>query len=116
MIRPKQIAPVILTCARRLDYVLAFTRSWRDLDSQDRIFVHSPIIAIENRPFKQRIGLDPQTKFFSPADLSANQGLNALLMEFSQARQADPQARPTRDRMILHANRSRTSVTIQLTK
>lgn len=59
--------------------------------------LHEPLIAVEKRPFKEKVGLDPTRKFFSPVEIVSNKGLNDLLASFSDARQADPQASPNRD-------------------
>lgn len=53
------------------------------------------LVGIENRPFKKRVGLDPERRFFSPTEITSSAGLNEVLKAFSLARQADPEAQPT---------------------
>lgn len=55
------------------------------------------LITIENRPLKVKIGLDPERRFFSPAELAQTRGLNELLMKFEEARAIDGQAQPSGD-------------------
>ena len=55
------------------------------------------VITIEDKPFKKLIGLDPERRFFSPAELATTKGLNELLMKFEEDRGMDPQKQPTRD-------------------
>ncbi|MEX2218767.1 MAG: cytochrome c biogenesis protein CcsA [Phycisphaerales bacterium] len=62
--------------------------------------LHEPLVGIENRPFKEKVGLDPQRKFFSPVEIAACQGINAVLGEFATARQHDPQASPNKDQRM----------------
>ena len=57
----------------------------------------TPLVAVENRPFKVRMGLDPQQKFFTPAELSNNQMISALITEYGQARAINDSAQPTPD-------------------
>jgi len=46
-LRSRQVVPIVLTCARSLEYVRAFTRSWRDLESQDALPIRSPIVVVD---------------------------------------------------------------------
>lgn len=55
------------------------------------------LITIEDKPFKKLVGLDPDRRFFSPAELAVCKGLNEQLQKFGEARNVDPQASPTRD-------------------
>ncbi len=55
------------------------------------------LITIEDKPFKKSIGLDPERRFFSAAELANTKGLNELLAKFEEARGIDPQASPTRE-------------------
>jgi cytochrome c-type biogenesis protein CcsB len=54
------------------------------------------LITIEDKPFKTSIGLDPERRFFSAAELASTKGLNDLLNQFEMARASDPQVQPTR--------------------
>ncbi len=55
------------------------------------------LITIEDKPFKKLIGVDPERRFFSPAELAMTKGLSDLLMKFEEARSIDPQASPDRN-------------------
>ena len=55
------------------------------------------LITIEDQPLKRTIGLDPQRRFFSAAELANTKGLNDLLNKFNEARSIDPQATPTKE-------------------
>jgi len=55
------------------------------------------LIAVENRPFKRMVGLDPERRFFTAVELASCNGINQLLSSFSEARQASPDAQATRD-------------------
>lgn len=57
----------------------------------------SKVITIDDKPLKRAVGLDPERRFFSPAELASTTGLNELLMKFEQARAQDPQAQASRD-------------------
>jgi len=63
-------------------------------------YMGHPIIAIENRPFKTRIGLDPARRFFTPMEVARAPGINEVLAEFSQRRQNDPNAQPKGDEKL----------------
>lgn len=54
------------------------------------------LITIEDKPFKKLIGLDPERRFFSPAELANTKGLNELLGKFEEARSIDPAATPSK--------------------
>lgn len=60
-------------------------------------FLHTPIIAIDNRPFKTRVGLDPMRDFFSPMEIAGNQGIRDILDGFSERRAKDSQTSPLPD-------------------
>jgi len=62
--------------------------------------MHTPLIAIENRPFKERVGLDPMRKFFSAMELAQSPGIQEVLSEFEARRAGDPQANPRGDEKI----------------
>ncbi len=68
-----------------------------DLIYRPQEFMHAEIVAIENRPFKEKVGLDPMRKFFSPMELSRTEGLTRVLDEWSRRRQADGSASPGPD-------------------
>ena len=59
--------------------------------------MQAEILTLENRPFKTRMGLDPQQRFFTPAQIAMNKGINELLMSMEKARMADPQAKANAD-------------------
>ncbi|MBL8760466.1 MAG: cytochrome c biogenesis protein CcsA [Phycisphaerae bacterium] len=59
--------------------------------------LHAKVITIDDKPFKTKLGLDPERRFYSPVELSGCAGLTELLMEFEKARQSDPNASPTKD-------------------
>ncbi len=60
-------------------------------------FTSRKVIAIDNRPFKRRIGLPPKQLFFSPAEIMACQELMAVLQDFDVRRADEPQASPLPD-------------------
>lgn len=68
-----------------------------DLIFTGQPLLHQPFIAIENRPFKLAVGLEAERRFFTPVELATSTGLNDLLAAFDEARQRDPQAKPTDD-------------------
>lgn len=68
-----------------------------DLFFRGNELLHKQLIAVDNRPFKQRIGLDPGRRFFTAVELAGNRGILDHLSAFEQARAADPQAPPTPD-------------------
>lgn len=55
------------------------------------------LIAIENRPFKTKVGLDPLQEFFTPMQVASCQGINQQLMEFGARRDLDSSAPPLPD-------------------
>jgi cytochrome c-type biogenesis protein CcsB len=55
------------------------------------------LLAVENRPFKRLVGLEPERRFFTPVELASNRGINELLAAYSAGKQASPDYRPTRD-------------------
>ena len=55
--------------------------------------MQAEILTIEHRPFKTLVGLDPQRRFFTAAEVAMNKKLNELLMEQEKARMADPKAK-----------------------
>ncbi len=68
-----------------------------DLLFKGQDMMQKQLIGIENRPFKKLVGLDEQRKFFTPAEIAMNKGINELLMAQDNARRADPQAKPSAD-------------------
>lgn len=56
-----------------------------------------PLIRIDRRPLKARVGLDTARRFFSPEELLANAELVAIADAYRARRQADSKARPSRD-------------------
>jgi cytochrome c-type biogenesis protein CcsB len=56
-----------------------------------------PLLGIENKPFKTLVGLDPERKFFSAAEIASCKGINDLLGAFQKKRDADPQAQASKD-------------------
>jgi cytochrome c-type biogenesis protein CcsB len=59
--------------------------------------IRKPLIGLENKPFKQKVGLDAEQKFFSAAEIGSCKGINDLLRAHDAARDRDPQASPNRD-------------------
>lgn len=59
--------------------------------------IGKPLFGIENRPFKRKIGLDPEKRFFSATELVNCKGLNDLLAEVEKARQLNGNAPTTRE-------------------
>ncbi len=62
--------------------------------------LEAPLIAIENRPFKKRVGLDEGTRFFSAVQIARNEGIKEVLHSFETDRMADPSAQPKGDQKI----------------
>lgn len=59
--------------------------------------VMKPLFGIENRPFKEKIGLDAQKRFFSAAELVNCKGLDAVLEDFEKSRQTNANTPATRE-------------------
>ncbi|CAG0961240.1 Cytochrome c biogenesis protein CcsA [Phycisphaerales bacterium] len=59
--------------------------------------VHKPVIGLVNKPFKKLVSLDPEREFFSASEILSCKPLNALLQDYSKAREIDSQAQATRD-------------------
>jgi cytochrome c-type biogenesis protein CcsB len=68
-----------------------------DLMFDGQALLHKPLIAVENRPFKRRVGLDLERRFFTPVELASNKGINELLGALAAAREKSPDAQATRD-------------------
>ncbi|MBZ0172361.1 MAG: cytochrome c biogenesis protein CcsA [Phycisphaerales bacterium] len=62
--------------------------------------MHTPLIAVENRPCKKRVGLDPATKFFGAMELAQNKVIKDVLGEFEARRARDQSANPVGDERI----------------
>lgn len=60
----------------------------------------TPLIAIENRPFKRRVGLDEKTRFFSALEIAGNEGIKRVLSGFEAERMKDQSAQPKGDAKI----------------
>lgn len=58
------------------------------------------LIGLENKPFKVRVGLDPEKKFFSAREIAACKGINDLLDAYDEARRANPDASASRDQRL----------------
>jgi len=68
-----------------------------DLLFKGRGMLHEPLIGVDNRPFKELVGLDPARRFFSATEIAASKGVNDLLAKHDEARRLDPQASANRD-------------------
>ena len=62
--------------------------------------LETPLIAIENRPFKKRVGLDEKTRFFSAVQIASNQGIKEVLRGFEAERMKDQSTQPKGDQKI----------------
>lgn len=62
--------------------------------------IHKPLIIIESASFKKAAGLDANTRFFSPIQLGQNQNIETMLRDHMAAKQANPDARPTKEQSI----------------
>ncbi len=71
-----------------------------DLMFKSQDLIHKPLVAIENRPFKTKVGLDPERRFFSATEIVSCGGIQSVLQEYAAARQADPGAQPNRDQRL----------------
>ncbi len=68
-----------------------------DLSFRGQEMLHKPLVIVENVPFKQRVGLNTQQRFFSPIQLGGCKGIEDLLIAYNTAKQADSSAQPTKD-------------------
>ncbi len=59
--------------------------------------LNKPLFGIENRPFKQKIGLEAERRFFSANEIVACRGLDEVLNSLQKAREKDPNAQPDRE-------------------
>jgi len=59
--------------------------------------IDQPLIAIENRPFKKRVGLDDTQRFFSAKELGESEAVQRLIVAARQARQSGMRQKPTDD-------------------
>jgi len=68
-----------------------------DMMFQPERYLGEPIIAIENRPFKTKVGLDPMREFFSPMEIANSQGVRDVLDGFGARRAEDSSVSPLPD-------------------
>lgn len=68
-----------------------------DLMFKGRDVLQQQLIAIENKPFKRAMDLDPERRFFSAAEVSSCKGINGLLAAFSAARESNHDVQATKD-------------------
>jgi len=68
-----------------------------DLLFKPNAFMNEQLIAVENRPFKTKVGLDPLREFFTPVEIMSCKGIQAELDAFSQRRMMDSSAPPLPD-------------------
>ncbi len=68
-----------------------------DLMFKGDAMLNDELIGVVNKPFKRKVGLDPQREFFSATELASCKGIMQLVAEFDTARKANPQASPTQD-------------------
>lgn len=59
-----------------------------------------PLIGIENRPFKQRAGLDADRKFFSASEIMSSRGIQEILNSFAEVQQVNSSAQPDRQQRM----------------
>lgn len=101
--------------ANRLAVQLTGRTSWSDTDGPEAFagrtsmqlfcdlafrgddMLQHTLIAVENRPFKELVGLDTTRRFFSPAELASCTGIAKLLTAFDAARKDAPETQPTAD-------------------
>lgn len=63
--------------------------------SQD--LLRQPLIGVENRPFKQRVGLNAEQRFFSATEIMSSRGLQEVINSFAMAQQVNGSAQPNRE-------------------
>lgn len=68
-----------------------------DLMFKGDAMLNEQLIGIVNKPFKRKVGLDPEREFFSATELASCKGIMQLVGEFDNARKTNPQASPTQD-------------------
>lgn len=68
-----------------------------DMMFKPQDLVSRQLFGIENRPFKEKVGLDPQRRFFSATELVNCKGLDGVLESLERTRQTDPSAQPNRE-------------------
>ncbi|MCC6676444.1 MAG: cytochrome c biogenesis protein CcsA [Phycisphaerales bacterium] len=59
-----------------------------------------PLIGLENRPFKQRVGLNPEQRFFTAMEIMSCRGLHEVLDSFGAAQQANQSVQPNREQRM----------------
>lgn len=67
---------------------------------QQQKMLHTPLIAVVNKPFKAEVGLDASREFFSAVEIGSSEGINRVLRDYQQARSRDPQASATKHQRI----------------
>lgn len=68
-----------------------------DLMFGGKSMMEKQLIGIENKPFKRAVGLDPERKFFTPAEIGANRGIADQIMAFQRLRERDSGLQPKGD-------------------
>jgi cytochrome c-type biogenesis protein CcsB len=64
--------------------------------------LHKPLVAVENIPFKKRVGLDEKRRFFNAVEIAGCKGINDLLNEFAAAQATNQNLQPDKfQRMAL---------------
>ena len=71
-----------------------------DLLYSPAAMLHKPLIAIENVPFKKRVGLEEKRRFFHAVEIASCPGVNEILGQFAQAQAANQSLQPDRDQRI----------------
>lgn len=71
-----------------------------DLLFQPMQVVHKTLLTIESRPFKSKVGLDPARRFFAPNEITGNQAIEKILLEYQQAKAKNANHSPTRDQRV----------------
>lgn len=67
---------------------------------QQQKMLHTPLIAVVNKPFKKEVGLDASREFFSAVEIGSSEGINRVLQEYQAARSRDPQASANKNQRI----------------
>jgi len=73
-----------------------------DLLFKPEQIVNQPLIAVENRPLKTSVGLDPHREFFSAMELFQNENIISKINDLRSKFQKDPDFKPNHnDQLIL---------------
>lgn len=67
-----------------------------DLLFRTQEIANSELVAIDDRRFKERVGLDPNRRFFSPVELAGATAIREIVNDYHHRRHIDPRARPSR--------------------